>query len=143
MVFFTSTLIVIILYYLQADGIIYVTILALAAELINIFMTHTAKVSVEKELKAKHRRVMDGFSKRLARNRKTIQEFEKTQEDSVEILYKANIKIKKYEKELSLYRKAPDVDKPNQPLQDTPPAAPLENNPPYEHLPDGSNRGSN
>ncbi len=100
MVFFTSILIVIILYYFQADGIVYVTIIALVAELINIFMTHTVTKSVEKKLTAQHRRVMSGFAKRLTANRNRIKEFENAQEASVKILYKANMKIKELEEKL-------------------------------------------
>ena len=55
MVFFTSILIIAILYYLQADGLIYATIIALVAELINIFLTHTLTKTVENKMKIKNR----------------------------------------------------------------------------------------
>ena len=65
LVFFTSILIVIILYYLQSGGLIYVTVIALVAELINIFMTHTVTKAVEKRLTIQHRRILDGYKNRL------------------------------------------------------------------------------
>nr|NJM03781.1 hypothetical protein [Desulfobacula sp.] len=50
MVFLTCIVIVSIFYYLQADGFIYVIIIAVLAELINIFMTQTLTKSIEKRL---------------------------------------------------------------------------------------------
>ena len=97
MVFFTSILIVVILYYLQSDGLVYVTIIALVAELVNIFMTHTVTKSVEKKLKIQHRRILDGYKNRLKSNDTAIKEFERIQEESVTKIYNANMKIKKYE----------------------------------------------
>ena len=141
MVFFTSILIVIILYYFQADGLVYVTILALVAELINIFMTHTVTKSVEKRLKTQHRRVMSGFAKRLTANRTTILEFEKAQEASVKILYKANMKIKELEEKLA--PQTPLEEGKERELPTKPPSLPqegIEEAQEFIDLPDGSNR---
>ncbi len=145
MVFFTSIIIVIILYYFQANGLIYVTIIALVAELINIFMTHTITKSVEKKLNAQHRQVMSGFAKRLTTNRKRIKEFEKAQEASVKILHKANMRIKELEEKLVQSqtplkeRKEGGLTAPNKSL---PPegSAGIEKPGKFIDLPDGSNR---
>jgi hypothetical protein len=145
MVFFTSILIVITLYYLQSDGLIYVTIIALVAELINIFMTHTVTKAVEKRLTVQHRRILDGYKNRLKAKTKTIKEFERLQEDAVKKLYNANMKIKEYEQELAGYKTAEAV-KTHQP-KPTMEEAPLKTSPEqtmqkkeYIDLPDGSNR---
>jgi hypothetical protein len=152
MVFFTSILIVLILYYLQADGLVYVTIIALTAELINIFMTHTLTKSVEKKMNIKFRRVLEGYKLRIKNNKKTIKELEKLQGEAGEKLYKANTKIKEFEEELALYKEGEtalyeaDADEkkaiPPSPLESTPPAIPPKKaTPGYNDLPTGSNRG--
>lgn len=146
MVFFTSILIVIILYYLQSDGLIYVIVIALVAELINIFMTHTVTKAVEKRLTIQHRRILDGYKNRLESKTKTIKEFEKLQEDAVKKLYKANMKIKETEQELAGYKTATETAKAHQP-KPTMKEAPLKTSPEqtmpqkkYIDLPDGSDR---
>jgi len=141
MVFFTSIIIVIILYYLQSDGLVYVTIVALTAELVNIFMAHTLSKSIEKRLKTQHRRIMDSFAKRLKTSRKTIREFEQAQEDSVKILYKANMKIKELEEELALWQTPPE--KKTKEGQNTKSPNPSQGKTQkFIDLPDGSNRNS-
>ena len=152
MVFFTAILIVVILYYLQGDGLVYVTIIALVAELINIFMTHAVTKSVEKKLTTQHTRIVEGYKNRLKANKHTIKEFERVQEESVTKLYNANMKIKKQEEEIAEYKTAADMEatvsigKANQkpPPEKIPPVAPqTEESTPrkaYNDLPDGSNR---
>lgn len=147
MIFFTSLLIVTILYYLQADGLIYVTIIALVAELINIFLTHTMTKSVEKKLKTIHQLSTEGYLARLKSKRKTIKELEKLQDEAGSKLYKASEKIKKLEEELENAKKTdppaetPEVEKiepaiPPQPQSSTPTPTPDT----YNDLPDGSKR---
>ena len=79
MVFLTAMLVIIIIYYLQADGLIYATIIALIAELLNIFMAHALTKSVEKKMQSRIRKLVDGYSKRIKANRKTIQNLERIQ----------------------------------------------------------------
>ncbi len=145
MIFFTSLLIVTILYYLQADGLIYVTIIALVAELVNIFLTHTMTKSVEKKLNTIHRLSTEGYLARLKSNQKTIKELEKLQDEAGSKLYKASEKIKKLEEKLENERKtAPPAETPEAeqkepvipPQPQTEPSEPNE----YNHLPDGSKR---
>ena len=145
MIFFTSLLIVTILYYLQADGLIYVTIIALVAELVNIFLTHTMTKSVEKKLNTIHQLSIEGYLARLKSSRKTIKELEKLQDEAGSKLYKASEKIKKLEEQLENQRETdpqtetPEVEKtePNIPHhpQPAPPAPDA-----YSDLPDGSKR---
>lgn len=97
MVFFTSILIVFILYYLQTDGLIYVTVIAVVAELINIFMTQTLTKSVEKKAADKFGKIASGYKSRIATQERTIKELEDIQEESIKRLHNANLKIKKYE----------------------------------------------
>ncbi len=102
MVFFTAVLIVFTLYFLQADGLIYVTIIAVLAELANIFMTQTLGKSVEKKTTLKFGRVITGYTAKIAAQKKTIKELENIREDAVKKLYQANLKIKAYEEKLAI-----------------------------------------
>ncbi len=152
MVFFTSIIIVAILYYLQADGLIYVTIIALCAELINIFLTHTLTKSVEDKMKARHRRSVQGYLSRIKANKKTIKELEQIQEDAGSKIYKSNEKIKDLEKQLKAFSEetpvppapAPPAPKEKKPkkqkkktAEETTPEPPADLR---DHLPDGSKR---
>ncbi|MCP3943418.1 MAG: hypothetical protein GY710_18315 [Desulfobacteraceae bacterium] len=137
MVFFTSILIMYILYYLQAEGFIYVTIIALAGELINIFMTHTLTRSVETRLNTQHKRQVDGFMKQLKAKKKTIQELEKIQDDSVTAIYKANMKITQLEKELAQIKETDSANEFSSRSKEQT-KKPEE----FIDLPDGSNRNS-
>ena len=107
MVFLTAMLVIIIIYHLQTDGLIYATIVALIAELLNIFMAHALTKSVEKKMQARIRKLVDGYSKRIKTNRKTIQDLERIQEESVKKLYNANVKIKEYEARLEILEESP------------------------------------
>ncbi len=149
MVFFTSIIIVAILYYLQADGLIYVTIIALCAELINIFLTHTLTKSVEEKMKTRHRRSVQGYLNRIKANKKDIAELEKLQEEAASKIYKANGKIKELEQQvekLSGEASTPPISKKDQqkpkkeeaiPAKEAPPETPADLR---DHLPDGSKR---
>ena len=112
MVFLTAICIVAVLYFLQADGLIYATIIALIAELINIFMTHTLIKSVEKRLKTQHRKIIEGYLKRLKVAKKNIKELETLQENAARKLYKANVTIKEYEAKLEVFEKMNPTNKP-------------------------------
>ncbi len=157
MVFLTAMLVIIIIYYLQADGLIYATIVALIAELLNIFMAHALTKSVEKKMRARIRKLVDGYSKRIKANRKTIQNLERIQEESVKKLYNANVKIKEYEARLDVLEKSsPDIAEapqypapekspsetstPTPPPMDTPSEKNSGRNQVYSDLPSGSNR---
>ena len=102
MVFFTSILIVVILYYLQMDGLIYITIIALMAELLNILMIHTLTKSIEKKLKSQIQKIGDGYRNRVTKAKKSIKELEEIRLKATQKLYRANLKIKEYEKQLGI-----------------------------------------
>ena len=146
MVFFTSIIIVFILYYLQADGLIYVTIVAVTAELINIFMTQTLTKSVEKKAATKFGKIVAGYKTKITAQDKTIKEFEEIQEKSVRKLYHANLKIKEYETKLGV--EDSDTSQPDDtPAKDTktpkePETSEEKKEDPKEFidLPSGSNR---
>lgn len=110
MVFFTCIIVVFILYYLQSDGLIFVIIIALLAELINIFLTQTLTKSVENKQKAKYSQIVAAIKKQLDAKEKNITELKKVHEDSARILYKANTKIKEYEKRLGIVDKDDDLE---------------------------------
>ncbi len=152
MVFFTAMLVIIIIYYLQVDGLIYATIVALIAELLNIFMAHALTKSVEKKMKLRIRRLVEGYSKRIKAYRKTIQQLESIQEESVTKLYNANLKIKEYETRLGIMEKAPTgVDNTQDPVSAAPEKSasdaasgqaesPTKKQTGFSDLPSGSNR---
>jgi hypothetical protein len=102
MVFFASILIVLILYFLQGDGLIYAVIVAIVAELINIFMTQTLTKSVEKKAASKYKKILINYKNKISALQKSIQEFKNAQEESVKVLYNANNKIKEYEEKLNI-----------------------------------------
>lgn len=157
MVFLTAMLVIIIIYYLQADGLIYATIIALIAELLNIFMAHALTKSVEKKMQSRIRKLVDGYSKRIKANRKTIQNLERIQEESVKKLYNANVTIKEYEARLDVLEKsfpgtaeipqdqAPEkspseISTRTEREKDKPSGKTAEKNQVYTDLPSGSNR---
>ena len=139
-------LIICILYYLQADGLIYSVIIALVAELINIFLTHTITKSVENKMKIKHRRAVEGYIKRIKANKKTINELEGLQEKAAEKIYKANARIKELEEELE--KAWEETEKMGQDADAVPEVHPKEAKQSKEaepkdyinHLPDGSKK---
>ncbi|MCP3875903.1 MAG: hypothetical protein GY699_22465 [Desulfobacteraceae bacterium] len=148
MVFLTSLIIVIILYYLQAEGLIFVTIVAVAAELINIFMTQTLSRSVEKKATDKFKIVENRYASQIAVLEKMIKELEDIQEKSVRKILKANLKIKEYEEQLGIIDPETNQDEGAQNEEEN--ASNLENNAPNDgkkekpekfiDLPSGSNR---
>lgn len=102
MVFFTSILIVVILYYLQSDGLIYITIIAVVGELINIFMAKTASKAAEKKTTVKFSKVVHTYKAQIDAQKKVIKELENIQEESVKKIMTANKKVKEYEEKLKL-----------------------------------------
>jgi len=142
MVFFTSVLIIAILYFLQSDGLIYAVIIALVAELINIFLTHTITKSVENKMKTRHRRAVEGYIKRIKVNKKTISELEDLQEKAAEKIYKANSRIKELED--ALEENQIELEKSTETTEEAPTkkaAKPEEPAQGYvDHLPDGSKK---
>ena len=108
MVFFTSVIIVVVLYYLQADGLIYVTIIAVIAEVINLFMTQAITRSVEQQMNWKYGKVIKRYKQKLIGQKKTIKEYMDIQDESINKLRNANLKIKEYE-EKSLAKKNIDI----------------------------------
>ena len=97
MVFLSSILIVVTLYFLRANGLIYATIIALTGELINIFLINTLTKSIKNEGKSQTRKVAEEYRHRLDTKKKTIQELELLQQESGDKLYKASQTLKTYE----------------------------------------------
>ncbi len=152
MVFFISVIIVAILYFLQTEGLIYVTIVAVVGELINIFMIHTLTKSIEKKSQAKARSIIARFQKKLQENKKTIKELERVRDDSVKKIFDAHKKIDEYEKELQqkslkgepLLKDDPPAPSPGAAKPDTAATANHKEGKPsrkeFIDLPSGSNR---
>lgn len=145
MVFFTSLLICLIIYYLHTDGLIYVTIIAVAGELINIFMSQTMARAAEKKSRQKFSKIVDRYKSKITAQKKKITELEKIQDDSVRKVYIANKKVKEYEERLGIKKNdqpepeksvepepAPESEKPDKNKEE--PAGS------FNDLPAGSNR---
>lgn len=129
MVFFTCIIVVIVLYYMQSDGLIYVTIIALIAELINLAMTQTLTKSVEKKIKKKFIKIVKKHREKISAQEKTIQEFEELQEESIKKLHNANLRIQQLERTETPEVKTGDLPAaggnragpPKKPFQEKPP----------------------
>jgi len=145
MVFLTCIVIVSIFYYLQADGFIYVIIIAVLAELVNIFMTQILTKSVEKKAADYFGKIIDSHKANIGALKKTIKDLEDVQEQSIQKIYKANLKIKEYEEKLGIKEEEGFI-KSNEPLPMEIPLLTKEELPektsPKEFidLPSGSNR---
>lgn len=145
MVFFTSLLIVVILYYLQGSGLIYVTIIAVIAELINLFMAQTMTATAKNNIVKKYDKIVFDYKKIINRQTKTIKQLKNIRDDSVQKLYKANQAIKHYEEQLGIEDSAAieipknKVRKPEPASPQTPPEKEKNSNE-FVDLPDGSNK---
>ncbi len=82
MVLLTSILIIIVLYYLQGGGLIYVTIIAVVAELINLFMSQTMAKTVKVKEARLYNKIINTQKAKIAQQSKTITEFKKIRDDS-------------------------------------------------------------
>lgn len=109
MVFFTCIIIILILYYMQSEGLIFVTIIALVGELINIFLTQTVTKSVENKQKRKYSKIIEALKQQVAKKDKSIDELKQVHEESARVLYKANIKIREYEAKLGIQNDGKDI----------------------------------
>ncbi|MCF6248982.1 MAG: hypothetical protein L3J69_16735 [Desulfobacula sp.] len=81
---------------------IYITIIAVVAELINLFMTQTMTKTVEAKAARRYGKIINSHKAKIAQQSKTIIELKKIRDDSVHKLYKANQSIKKYEGKLGI-----------------------------------------
>ena len=102
MVFLTCIVIVSIFYYLQTDGLVYIIIIAVVAELMNIFMTQTLVKSVDKKAAMHFGKIIDNQKTRITEQKKSIKALEDIQEESIQKMYQANLKIKDYEEKLGI-----------------------------------------
>ncbi|MEA2060533.1 MAG: hypothetical protein U9P10_08530 [Thermodesulfobacteriota bacterium] len=104
MVFFTAILITAILYYLQADGLIYVLAVALVAELTNLFLGHLIAKTVEKKIKTKSNAVVNRYKKEAGNAEFRIEELVKTQNQYAAAAYEAKSKIKKKDQQIAVLK---------------------------------------
>ncbi len=88
---------------MQASGLIFVTIVALVAEVMNISMTHILTKSVEKKLTKKFTKINDKYKAKLEQMKKRIVILEGQREDDTNALYDAREKNKTYEAQIGEY----------------------------------------
>ncbi|MCD4743580.1 MAG: hypothetical protein K8R67_14045 [Desulfobacteraceae bacterium] len=103
MVFLTSIIIVSILYFMQASGLIFVTVVALVAEFMNITMTHALTKSVEKKVTEKFMKVIDKYKAKVMQMKKRTVILEGQREDDTNALFEAREKNKTYEIQIKEY----------------------------------------
>lgn len=105
MVFFTAIAVAAVIYFMQAEGFIYATIIALVAELLNMTMTHSLTKSVEKKVTKKYMNVIGKYKKKLAQLQKRKLILQGQHDDDTNALYEARIKMKEYESTIEEYEK--------------------------------------
>ncbi|MEA1967935.1 MAG: hypothetical protein U9N77_06920 [Thermodesulfobacteriota bacterium] len=98
MVFFTSTIIVAILYFLQTDGVVYVVFVALIAELINLLLANFIAKTVEKKIQTKANIIINRYKKEKNRIETKLDEYHQTHEEYASAIYEAKTQIKENEK---------------------------------------------
>ncbi|MCF8045373.1 MAG: hypothetical protein K9J83_05895, partial [Desulfarculaceae bacterium] len=94
-----------VIYFMQAEGFIYATIIALVAELLNMTMTHSLTKSVEKKVTKKYMNVISKYKKKLAQLQKRKLILQGQHDDDTNALYEARIKMKEYESTIEEYDK--------------------------------------
>ena len=144
MVFFTCLLVTAILYYLQGDGLLFVAIVVICGEMVNLFMTQTATKAIEKKTAVKFAKVVQDYKNKIARQKKTIKDLEDIQEKSIAKVQAANRKIKDYESRLGIKSSQMDSDpsstEKKEGTQPAPDDSKKEAGGTFEDLPSGSNR---
>ncbi len=103
MVFLTSIIIVCILYFMQASGLIFVTIVALIAEIMNISMTHVLSKSVEKKITDKFMLIVDRHKAKIDQMKKRNVILEGQREDDTTALFDAREKNKSLQTQIKDY----------------------------------------
>ncbi len=103
MVFLTSIIIVSILYFMQERGLIFVTVVALVAEFLNISMTHILTKSVEKKTTDKFMKVVDKYKAKIIQMKKRNVILEGQREDDTNALFDAREKNKTLEERIKEY----------------------------------------
>jgi peptidoglycan hydrolase CwlO-like protein len=105
MVFFTAIAVAAVIYFMQAEGFIYATIIALVMELLNMTMTHSLTKSVEKKVTKKYMNVIEKYKKKLAQLQKRKLILQGQHDDDTNALYEARIKMKEYASTIEEYDK--------------------------------------
>jgi len=103
MVFLTSIIIVCIYYFMQERGLIFITVVALSAEVMNISMTRIMSKSVEKKLTAKYTTIVDRHAAKIDQMKKRNIILESQREDDTNALYDAREKNKALEEKVKEY----------------------------------------
>ena len=88
---------------MQASGLIFVTIVALVAEFMNISMTHVITKSVEKKTTEKFMKIIDKYKAKIDQMKKRNVILEGQREDDTNALYDAREKNKSLEEKIKQY----------------------------------------
>ena len=91
---------------MQERGLIFVTIIALAAEVMNISMTHVIAKSAEKKVTEKFLRIVDKYKAKIIQMKKRNVILEGQREDDTNALYDATEKSRAFEARIKDYEKA-------------------------------------
>ena len=88
---------------MQASGLIFVTVVALVAEFMNITMTHALTKSVEKKVTEKFMKVIDRYKAKILQMKKRNVILEGQRDDDTNALFEAREKNKTYEIQIKGY----------------------------------------
>ncbi len=88
---------------MQASGLIFVTIVALVAEVMNIAMTNVISKSVEKKTTEKFMKIIDKYKAKINQMKKRNVILEGQREDDTNALYEAREKNKTLEDQIKKY----------------------------------------
>ncbi len=154
MVFFTSIIIILLLYFLEDKGILFATIIALAGEIMNLLLVHLQTSAVKKTMEESHTKQIQDYKRRVEDLEHVLQDMETLQEKNVEKISKAKKRIEELENETTglTDQKLSDPEKTavngrekiTPPTNESPrpqtPAPKEKKHDIYNHLPSGSNR---
>lgn len=149
MVFFTSIIIILLLYFLEDHGIIFATLIALAGEILNLFLIHFQTNAIKKTMEEGHNKQLSNYRERVNDLERVVKDMETLQAKNVGKISQAKKRIETLEKELTESENPTPSEPP--PGSNAEPRLPADADtsplPPktkkhdiHNHLPSGSNR---
>ena len=151
MVFFTSIIIIFLLYFLEDHGIIFATLIALAGEILNLFLIHFQTNAIKKAMEEGHNKQLSDYRQRVNDLERVVKDMETLQEKNVGKISQAKKRIEALEKELTESENPAPTGNEQPPGSTGEPKLPTDadtSTPPpktkkhdiHNHLPSGSNR---
>ena len=151
MVFFTAIIIILLLYFLEDHGIIFATLIALAGEVLNLFLIHFQTNAIKKTMEEGHNKQLSDYRERVNNLERVVKDMETLQAKNVGKISQAKKRIEALEKELAESEDPAPSGNEQPPGGNKEPGLPADagtSTPPpntkrhdiHNHLPSGSNR---